>query len=181
MNMLRLFAFFFASALLAAAAGSAGDTSSPVKAAEGFYGVYSTFHPSDGIPDAAGRAKYAPFISPALDKLLAEGNAAEIKFNKANKASPPLIEGDLFTSMFEGATSYKVGACKLSGAQASCAVDLVYDDKKDPPIRWTDTVTLTKTKAGWRVDDIGYGGAWEYANKGKLSATVRQAIADSGG
>ena len=153
----------------------------PDKAAEAFYAVYSTFHPSDGIPDAAGRAKYAPFISAALDKLLADGNAAEIKFNKANKDSPPLIEGDLFTSMFEGATSYKVGACKLSGAEASCAVGLVYDDKKDPPTRWTDTVTLTKTKAGWRVDDIFYGGSWEYANKGRLGATLRQVIADSGG
>ena len=179
MNMLRFFALYLASAALAAAAGVGAD--SPAKTVEGFYAVYSTFHPSDGIPDAAGRAKYAPFISPALDKLLADGSAAEIKFNKANKDSPPLIEGDLFTSMFEGATSYKVGACKLSGAQASCAVDLVYDDKKDPPIRWTDTVTLTKTKAGWRVDDIGYGGNWEYANKGRLSATVRQVIADSGG
>ena len=179
MNLLRLFALTLASAALAHAAGSAAD--SPAKAAEGFYAAYSTFHPSDGIPDAAGRAKYAPFISAALDKLLADGNAAETKFNKANKASPPLIEGDLFTSMFEGATSYKIGACKLSNAQASCAVDLVYDDKKDPPIRWTDTAYLTKTKAGWRVDDIGYGGNWEYANKGRLSATVRQVIADSGG
>ena len=179
MNMLRLFALYFVSVAVAAAAGIAAD--SPDKAAEGFYAAYSTFHPSDGIPDATGRAKYAPFISAALDKLLADGNAAEIKFKKANKDSPPLIEGDLFTSMFEGATSYKVGACKLSGAQASCAVGLVYDDKKDPPIRWTDTVYLTKTKVGWRVDDIGYGGSWEYANKGRLGATLRQVIADSGG
>ena len=179
MTMLRLFALCLASVTLAAAAGIAAD--SPAKTAEGFYAAYSTFHPSDGIPDAAGRAKYAPFISAALDRLLADGNAAEMKFNKANKNSPPLIEGDLFTSMFEGATSYKVGACKVSGAQASCAVDLVYDDKTDPPIRWTDTVTLTKTNVGWRVDDIGYGGSWEYANKGRLGATLRQVIADSGG
>lgn len=179
MNMLRVFALCLASAALTAAAGIAAD--SPAKAVEGFYAVYSTFHPSDGIPDTAGRAKYAPFISTSLDKLLADANAAEIKFNKANKASPPLIEGDLFTSMFEGATSYKVGACKLSGAQASCAVDLVYDDRKDSPIRWTDTVYMTKTKADWRVDDILYGGNWEYANKGRLGVTLRQVIADSGG
>ncbi len=179
MSLRRFFASSLVSAALAAAAGSAAD--SPAQAAEGFYAAYSTFHPSGGIPDASGRAKYAPFISPALDKLLAEGNAAEIKFSKAHKASPPLIGGDLFTSMFEGATSYKVGACKLDGAQASCSVDLVYDDKKDQPIRWTDTVTLVKIKADWRVDDIVYGGNWEYANKGLLSTTLRQAIADSGG
>ena len=58
---------------------------------------------------------------------------------------------------------------------------LVYDDKKDPPTRWTDTVYLTKTMAGWRVDDIFYGGSWEYANKSRLGATLRQVIADSGG
>ena len=179
MNTLRFIALGLASVALAAAPASAAD--SPAKAAEGFYAVYSTFHPSDGIPDAAGRAKYAPFLSPFLDKLLADGNAAEIRFNKANKNSPPLIEGDLFTSMFEGATSYKIGACKVSAAQASCVVDLVYDDKKDTPMRWTDTITLTKTKADWRVNDILYGGNWEYANKGKLSATLRQVISDSGG
>ena len=179
MNMLRLCALCLASVTLAAVAGVGAD--SPATTAEGFYAVYATFHPSDGIPDAAGRAKYAPFISAALDRLLADGNAAEIKFNKANKDSPPLIEGDLFTSMFEGATSYKVCACKVSGAQASCAVGLVYDIRKDAPIRWTDTVTLTKTKAGWRVDDIFYGGNCEYANKGRLGATLRQVIADSGG
>jgi hypothetical protein len=178
MNKLCLFALCLASVTLAAVAGVGAD--SPAKTAEGFYAVYSTFHPSDGIPNAAGRAKYAPFISPALDRLLADGNAAEIKFNKANKDSPPLIEGDLFSSMFEGATSYKVGACRMDGSQASCAVDFVYDNKRDPPTRWTDTVYLAKVKADWRVDDIGYGGSWEYANKGRLSATVRQAIADSG-
>ena len=39
---------------------------------------------------------------------------------------------------------------------------------------------VRKEKDGWRVSDIGYGGSWEYANKGRLGATVRQAIADSG-
>ncbi|MGA7676381.1 MAG: hypothetical protein WCA78_15215 [Rhizomicrobium sp.] len=181
MNKLRFLALCLAPFAFAAVAGVAADTSSPAKAAEGFYAVYSTFHPSDGIPNAADRAKYAPFISAALDKLLADGNAAERRFNKANKDSPPLIEGDLFSSMFEGATSYKVGACKLSGGEASCVVDLVYDDHKDAPTRWTDTVYLTQSKAGWRVDDIGYGGNWDFGNKGRLSATVRQAISDSGG
>ena len=180
MSILHRFALDFALASLACAAGLAADISSPSKTVEGFYAVYATFQPSDGIPDAAGRAKYAPFLSASLNKLLADGNAAEVKFNKANKDSPPLIEGDLFTSMFEGATSAKVGACKENGPQASCAVAFVYDDKTDPPTRWTDTIYLTKEKDGWRVSDIGYGGSWEYANKGRLGATVRQAIADSG-
>ena len=180
MSTRRRFACFLVSAALTSAPGLAADISSPDKTAEGFYAVYATFHPSDGIPDAAGRAKYAPYLSATLDKLLADGHAAEAKFNKANKDSPPLIEGDLFSSMFEGATSYKIGPCKENGSQASCSVAFVYDDKADPPTHWTDTIFLTRERDGWRVSDIGYGGSWEYANKGRLSATLRQAIADAG-
>src|ERR1700748_3178844 len=81
------------------------------KVVSGFYGAYSTFHPSDGIPDAQARARYEPYISPALDALLVEGRRVDEKFTKAHKNSPPLVEGDLFTSNFEGATSYKIGTC----------------------------------------------------------------------
>ena len=127
------------------------------KVATGFYEAYATFHPSDGIPDAKGRAKYGPFISPSLDQLLTEGNRAEAAFAKANKDSPPLIEGDLFTSNFEGATAYKVDTCSANGNSGHCTVTLTYDDHgrnaKAKPLTWTDTVYLVVTPGGWRVDD----------------------------
>jgi hypothetical protein len=154
------------------------------KVATGFYEAYATFHPSDGIPDAKGRAKYEPFISPRLDQLLTDGNRAEIAFAKANKDSPPLIEGDLFTSNFEGATSYKVDVCSANGANGRCTVTLTYDDRgqnaKAKPLTWTDTVYLVATPGGWRVDDIGYGATWAFGNKGRLSDTVKGAIANAG-
>jgi hypothetical protein len=150
----------------------------------GFYRAYATFHPSDGIPDAKGRVKYEPFVSPRLDKLLADGNSAEASFAKANKDSPPLIEGDLFTSNFEGATSFTVGVCAVDGSAGHCAVALTYDDRgqkpKDKPIAWTDTVYLVATPSGWRVDDVGYGATWDFGNKGRLSDTVKGAIANAG-
>ena len=176
MILSRLFAVV--AALSLAVPAFADET--PAGIAHGFYAVYATFHPSDGIPDAAGRAKYSPFLSPAFEKLLTEAAAAEARFIKANKGSPPLIEGDLFTSLFEGATAFRIGACKEGSVKASCAVDLTYDDRKEAPSRWTDTVTLTKTNAGWRVDDIEYGASWAFANKGSATAVLRQAITDSG-
>jgi hypothetical protein len=146
----------------------------------GFYGAYSTFHPSDGIPDAKARAKYEPFISSAMDALLKQGADAEGKFAKANKDSPPLVEGDLFTSNFEGATSYKVGACTGDAKVEKCTVALTYDaGPKEKPIVWNDTVFLVATSSGWRVDDIGYGASWAFANKGRLSETVHGVIADA--
>lgn len=153
------------------------------KTVNGFYAAYSTFHPSDGIPNAQGRAKYSPFLSPGLEALLVRGNEAEQKFAKANKNSPPLIEGDLFTSNFEGATSYRVGACRGDAKTGSCAVALTYDDRKDnpkdKPLNWSDTVYLVATPSGWRVDDIGYGGSWDFGNKGRMSETLKGAIANA--
>lgn len=161
----------------------ADDTGDMAKAVNGFYAAYATFHPSDGIPDGNGRAKYAPFISPALENLLARGNQAEQEFAKTNKDSPPLIEGDLFTSNFEGATTYKVGACSGDAKAGRCQVTLSYDDRaenpKDKPIVWNDTIDLVATPDGWRVDDISYGGSWDFGNKGRMSETIRGAIANA--
>ncbi|HEY2884018.1 MAG TPA: hypothetical protein VGJ08_02250 [Rhizomicrobium sp.] len=161
---------FVASAALAA--GSEADDMAA--AANGFYGVYRTFHPSDGIPSAADRAKYSPFLSPALETLLSEAAAAETRFSKANKDSPPLIEGDLFTSMFEGATSVQVGTCSGDSKKGRCSVKLEYDDKMAKPTTWNDTVFLVNTSTGWRVDDIAYGGSWAFGNKGRLTELLRQ-------
>jgi hypothetical protein len=175
--------FAVAAATTIASVAIADDAADMAKAADGFYAAYATFHPSDGIPDSSGRARYAPLISPALEKLLTQGSGAEQKFAKANKDSPPLIEGDLFTSNFEGATSYKVGACKGDAKTGLCTAALIYDDRKDSPkdkpLTWNDTVYLVATPSGWRVDDVGYGASWEFGNKGKLSETVRSAIANA--
>lgn len=170
--------------LAGASPSRAAGTDDMARVVEGFYGAYATFHPSDGIPDAAARAKYEPYISPTLDALLQKGETAESKFNKAHKDSPPLLEGDLFTSNFEGATAYKVGSCAGDAKSGHCAVSLTYDpgktnNPKDKPLSWTDTVYLTDTAQGWRVDDIGYGGSWDFGNKGKMTDTLHSVIRDS--
>lgn len=148
--------------------------------AAGFYAAYSTFHPSDGIPDAKGLAKYRPYISPPLDRLLLDGEAAERRFSAATKnMSPPLIEGDLFTSNFEGATSYRIGPCNSDADAAHCAVTLGYRGSNDAkPLDWTDTIWLVRTMAGWKVDDIAYGGNAAFGNKGRLKETLQNAIRD---
>lgn len=162
----------------------AADSDAMAKTAAGFYMAYSTFHPSDGIPDAKGRAKYAPYISDGLNALLVQANAAEAKFAHANKDTPPLVEGDLFTSMFEGATAHKIGTCTGDTKAGHCAIHLTYDpgtgDPKDKPVIWTDTAYLVNTGAGWKVDDIGFGGNWDFGNKGRMSDTLRMVITTAG-
>lgn len=174
-------------ALIALFAGQAHatDTAPMAAAAKSFYDVYQTFHPSDGIPDATGRAKYAPYVSASLNQLLNEAGAAENRFAAGNKDSPPLIEGDIFTSNFEGATAVKIGSCAGDNKAAYCAIDLTYDPGKtgnpqDKPLHWTDTVYLLDDGSGWRVNDIGYGGSWDFGNKGRMRDTLKMAISEAG-
>jgi hypothetical protein len=157
------------------------DLQQVTAAAEGFYAAYSTFHPSDGIPDASARAKLDPFISSALDALLIAGDATEKHFSAVTKnMSPPLIEGDLFTSNFEGATSYHVGACSMEASLAHCTATFGYrgGPEDSRPVNWTDTIYLQHTSAGWKVDDVAYGGNAAFGNKGRLKETLQNAIRD---
>lgn len=151
----------------------------PASAANGFLAVYGGFHPSDGIPDSAGRAKLAPYLSPALNRLLAEGAAAEARFAAKIKNSPPLIEGDLFSSLFEGATAWKLDACVTAGSTARCPVEFARADAKQKTATWTDTLVLTNTPQGWRVDDIAYGANFQFGNTGKLTDTLRTVLREA--
>ncbi|HEY0302058.1 MAG TPA: hypothetical protein VGC36_12015 [Rhizomicrobium sp.] len=157
-----------------AAPAVADETAAMRAAAGGFYGVYQALHPS-GLPGDADRAKFAPFLSPGLEGLLRQGAAAEARFVAAHKGAPPLVEGDLFTSLFEGASAVTVGACAAAGPGGQCAVTLSYSDGTSKQA-WTDTVYLVNTPGGWRVDDIGYGGGWDFGNKGRLSQVLKQVI-----
>ena len=161
---------------LAAALAASDETGQMRQVTTGFYGVYRTVHPSDGIPSSADRARYAPFLSSELEQLLRKAQAAEARFAKENKDSPPLLEGDIFTSMFEGASAVQVGICSGDAARGRCAVNLEYVDKDAKRVAWSDAVLLVNTPAGWRVDDIAYGGSWAFGNKGTLSELLKQTI-----
>lgn len=145
----------------------------PDAAAAGFLSVYGGFHPSDGIPDSAGRARLMPYLSPALNKLLADAAAAQARFSAKIKDSPPLIEGDLFSSLFEGATQSKLQACTVSGTGARCPVAFTHASATAKTENWTDALLLVNTPQGWRVDDIAYGGGFQYGNTGRLSDTLK--------
>ncbi len=163
------------------ATASASDVATPAGAASGFYAVYGTFHPSDGIPDGPARARYQPYLSRSLEGLLADADAAESRFTGKHKDSPPLIEGDLFSANFEGATTWTVRKCEASGSTARCTIDLTFDprDAKQKQAKWSDSLYLVRD-GGWRVNDIAYGASAAFGNKGRLSDTLKEAVIDAG-
>ena len=150
-------------------------------AAQAFYKVYGTEHlRGGGVPDATGRAHYAPVLSPRLNQQMAAAAAAEVRFAaKVKGAAPPLIEGDIFSSVFEGATAWQVGACTVTGAVARCPVALTLAAPGQKPANWHDTLVLANAGGGWKVDDVVYDGGFAFGNTGKLSDILKMVLAQA--
>ena len=115
-----------------------------------------------GIPDATARARLAAFLSPAPEQ--AAGRCAR-RPRRASRQDqgflPPLIEGDLFSSLFEGATPVQARAPAAATAKARRAARASLAPMPVPrqkPVNWTDTLLLVNTPQGWKVDDIAYDG-----------------------
>ena len=167
----------FAALFLFVAAPAHADDMSTV--ANGFYTAYFGLPRSGGIPDATARVRYAPFLSPRLAKLIGDAAAAESRFARKNRNAPPLIEGDLFSSLFEGAGNFRLGPCDGDATRGQCSVALTYQDRGQKPVEWKDAVLLVNTPAGWKVDDIAYKAGFQFGNTGLLSDTLKMTIAES--
>lgn len=162
----------FLMGLLAAAPASAQDTG-PAKNAAAFYTLYLKTKPH-GVPDAAVVRRFKPLLSAGLATALGQAGSAEAAHFKAtNNAEPPLFEGDLFTSLYEGASSYSLEGCTTEGSHAYCDVELAYAEVPGAkPTTWTDRLVFAKRVNGWAVDDIVFGGNWDFGQHGTLRSTL---------
>lgn len=161
--------------LAIASVSSAADT--PKAAVTGLYNTYIKLK-TRGIPSAKDLAQYKPYITPELAGLLKSAEDAEIKYNWDTKGEvPPLVEGDIFTSLFEGADSFKVLSCDEKGESASCLLEFKNTNPGDgKTFTWKDGVMLVKGKSGWLVSDVEYKGDWDFAVKGTLTGMLKGVI-----
>lgn len=152
----------------------------PERVARAFYGLYLDIRPS-GIPDAAIQARFRPLMTSELSRLLKKARAVEDAHRAATQnQEPPFVQGDLFTSLFEGATSYALGACAVEGKRAYCDIDLTYSEGPETrPTTWTDKLALVQRAGSWQVDDIAFGGAWDFGQHGMLRMTLRDVVAQA--
>ena len=167
-------------ALVLQGANAVADTDANLHhATTAFYRAYLETRPS-GVPNARARAKFTPVISHTLAQLLERADAAERNYAKVTKKQlPPLVEGDLFTSLFEGAQAFSVEGCTRSAAATTCVAALRYTDASDQKTtRWTDKVYVVRNAGRWVVDDIEFGGNWPFMHKGHLKELLRKVIVD---
>lgn len=125
-----------------------------------------------GLPDAKQMKVLTPLLSEDLLRLFESAKREQEKFIKENTdEKPPWIEGDLFTSLFEGATSFRIGKSQARDQYSEILIHLERRDRSGLS-RWTDTLVLARTKAGWQVWDILLKGEWEFKQAGSLRAIL---------
>lgn len=158
------------------------ELSLKTKAISSFYSIITTGKLM-GIPDIGDRKKLSPYISAELHSLLARGMEAEKKYAAASKEPvPPMIEGSLFVSLFEGADSFGT-ITPESGNGNSFLVELSYRDAPSGKhvTRWKDRVFLVRENGRWVIDDIELLGKWDFGRKGGLKHILREVIKTAGG
>jgi hypothetical protein len=133
-----------------------------------------------GLPSADELRQYQPLVSQALFSLLTQAEAADARYHAAaGSQAPPIIEGDLFTSLYEGATSFTVESCDTEDSRSSCQVAFRY--KKDGAEEaWNDKVLLVREDQHWRIDDIEFIGNDQSSQREYLSDTLADAIKEGG-
>jgi hypothetical protein len=125
-----------------------------------------------GLPDERQLKALSPFLSEDLQRLFVKARAEQQQFIKKNpEEKPPWIEGDLFTSLFEGARSFKVGKAKKRGNYVDVSVGFEYQEGGSTS-RWNDELVLVRTKNGWRVHDVLLKGDWQF----KGGSSLRQSL-----
>jgi hypothetical protein len=156
---------------IAACASKPGDHFSAGKPKESASVVYAellSLKPQ-GLPDSKEWIVLKPLLTPALAAKFDEARRQQQAFAKKSPGDkPPWVEGDLFSSLFEGPTNYEIKDINEQGKRAEVLVYLqnASDGQK---VRWKDVLILKKVGSRWLLDDIRYGGNWPFAPRGTLS------------
>jgi hypothetical protein len=137
------------------------------EAAVRFYRSYSGLRQSaglTGIPNEAQLARLAPLLTPELGGLFDTALREQRRCAKQYPGDkPPWIEGDIFSSKFEGFNSFSATASRLRKQGREVTMRFAYAEGKTR-VKWTDTLVLRHEAGRWLVDDIFYRGHFAFTS-----------------
>jgi hypothetical protein len=147
------------------------DHGNPETVARVFYSELRRLGVS-GLPGEEDWAHLKPFCSETLGAALDLAVKEQIEFMRKNPdEKPPWIEGDLFSSLFEGPKQFVVGGAVIKGETAEVPVECTHTEGGET-VKWSDTLLLVKEGGKWLIDDVSYGGTWDFANSGTLKEAL---------
>lgn len=156
----------------AQAASAAASTDAAGALAEDFYVMHQRLGNS-GLPNAGSMNAYNAFLCPRLSALIVEARQRQQQFAIAHpEDKPPLVDGDLFSSLVEGPESVTARETVFEGDSARVTLAMTHGDG-DKTTKWNDTMVLMRDDGIWCIDDVEYHGQWPFANRGRLSDALK--------
>ena len=144
---------------------------SPTRAAEQFYRTYLKLK-INGLPNDHQLKILSPLITSDLKSLLVTARQIQAKYTQEHPdEKPPWADGDLFSSLFEGAQSYRIGRATHRGELVEVPVQLKYE-QGGSTTRWSDVLVLVRTGNRWLVSDILLKGEWAFKSGESLRSIL---------
>lgn len=134
--------------------------------------------PMMGVPSTEALKKISPFISARLQAQLAAARAAEEATQlRHHGTEPPMVQGSLFHSMFEGAQR----VVDIQPEQDSAIYKVTFEylpfaDTETERVQWHDRTFVVLEQGRYVVDDVEYLGEWQFKPVGKLSDLLQRVI-----
>lgn len=129
-----------------------------------------------GLPDAGEMKAYRAFLCPALATAMDAARARQQAYAAAHpEDKPPLVDEDLFSSLFEGPDVVTAAGTVVEGDGARVTLAMRAGEGDQAP-RWKDDLLLSREEGIWCIADVEYRGDWPFANKGKLSTTLAEPL-----
>ena len=181
-HRLRLAAASAALVLSTAAGCRPSAPSSPSETAAQFYTLLDGLGVR-GVPDSLALDAVQPYLDSTLVRLLVEARHARDSVARlVPREKPPFIDGDMFSSLFEGNTSFGIRRVATRG-DTTLAVMAFTNAMQPPTVKWTDTLVIVpranaKPKSPqFVIADLRYGASWDFGNRGTLVGSLRAALA----
>lgn len=133
----------------------------------------------DGLPSDDQMRLLAPLLTNELRQALEAARAwqrgeIERMQREGSEDKPPFIEGDLFSSLFEGAQSARAVSFVRRDRDLVVTLDRSYGAGTEL-VRWQDRAVLKGAGGSYLLDDIEYGGDWTFqAGTSTLRKTLSQ-------
>lgn len=135
-----------------------------------------------GIPTGRELQRMKPYLSDRLYKLIVDAEAYQQgEWARSHQTEPsrpgqpallykpPFVDGDYFSSMFEGPRSFRIASTTpVAKGTWRVAVAFGYGSR----FHWTDSIVVKRQRFRYVIDDVIYSGAGEFNPPGSLSRSL---------
>jgi len=156
--------------LVAVLAVSCAAAERPQSVVDAFYSAHLP-HRTGGLPSGDELRRLQPFLSQRLHGLITAALAYQEDWVKRNPPDekPPFVDGDYFSSVFEGPGSFKVS--RVVKEQDGWHVHVRF--KYEPAPDWEDVVVVKQENGRYVIDDVLFSGVGEFNPPGRLSERLK--------